>query len=137
DAGHDLGNHTQHHYPMRNLPAGAAFNEIESCARVLRSTSGSRGTWFRASGTQLTTQTIRNAAAHAGYDRCISYDVDGLDWKNPSASTIVKAVLNGARRGSIVSLHLGHPVTLSALPDILEGLRSNGLRPVTLTELLR
>jgi peptidoglycan/xylan/chitin deacetylase (PgdA/CDA1 family) len=48
----------------------------------------------------------------------------------------VKAVLDGARRGSIVSLHLGHPVTLTALPDILDGLRSQHLRPVTLTELL-
>lgn len=136
DAGHDLGNHTLHHYPMRSLAAGAAFDEIEGCARVLRSTSGSRGAWFRASGTQLTTPTIRRAAGRAGYDRCISYDVDGLDWQDPSARTVVKAVLDGARRGSIVSLHLGHPVTLTALPDILDGLRSQHLRPVTLTELL-
>jgi peptidoglycan/xylan/chitin deacetylase (PgdA/CDA1 family) len=136
DAGHDLGNHTLHHYPMRGLAARAAFDEIEGCARLLRSTSGSRGTWFRASGTQLTTLTIRRAAARAGYDRCISYDVDGLDWQDPSPRTVVKAVLNGAKHGSIISLHLGHPVTVSALPDILDGLHSKGLRPVTLTRLL-
>jgi peptidoglycan/xylan/chitin deacetylase (PgdA/CDA1 family) len=136
DAGHDLGNHTLNHYPMRTLAARAAFDEIDGCARVLDSTTGSRGVWFRASGTQVTTPTIRRAAGRAGYDRCISYDVDGLDWQDPSASTVVNAVLTGARRGSIVSLHLGHPVTLSALPDILDGLHSQRLRPVTLTELL-
>jgi peptidoglycan/xylan/chitin deacetylase (PgdA/CDA1 family) len=86
DAGHDLGNHTLHHYPMRSLAARVAYNEIDGCARVLHSTSGSRSAWFRASGTQLTTPTIRRAAGRAGYDRCISYDVDGLDWQDPSAT---------------------------------------------------
>jgi len=45
-------------------------------------------------------------------------------------------VLDGARGGSIISLHLGHPVTVTALPDILRGLRARRLKPVTLTELL-
>jgi hypothetical protein len=45
-------------------------------------------------------------------------------------------VLDGARGGSVVSLHLGHRVTIDALPDILDGLRGKKLRPVTLTELL-
>ena len=94
------------------------------------------GRWFRASGTQATTPTIRRAAARAGYDRCISYDVDGLDWQDPSTSTVVRAVLDGARGGSIISLHLGHPVTVAALPEILDGLRARSLQPVTLTELL-
>lgn len=136
DAGHDLGNHTLHHYPMPGLSARAAFAEVAGCARVLHETSGSRGTWFRASGTQATTPTIRRAAAKAGYDRCVSYDVDGLDWQDPSAATVVRAVLGGARGGSIVSLHLGHPVTVAALPDVLDGLQQKNLRPVTLTELL-
>jgi peptidoglycan/xylan/chitin deacetylase (PgdA/CDA1 family) len=66
----------------------------------------------------------------------VSYDVDGLDWRDPPRSTVVTAVLSGARPGSIVSLHLGHPVTVGALPAVLDGLHSRGLRPVTLTELL-
>ena len=134
--GHDLGNHTLHHYPMRGLSAASANAEVEGGARALRRTSGSRGTFFRASGTQVTTPTIRSAAARAGYDRCISYDVDGLDWQDPSSATVVRAVLDGAQGGSIISLHLGHHVTISALPGILSGLTKAGLRPVTLTELL-
>ena len=134
--GHDLGNHTLHHYAMRDLAPRAALDEVAGCARVLQHTTGSRGTWFRASGTQVTTPTIRRAAARAGYDRCVSYDVDGLDWQDPSADTVVRAVLDGSRGGSIISLHLGHPVTVAALPDILHGLRARSLQPVTLTELL-
>ncbi len=134
--GHDLGNHTLHHYPMRTLSATSASAEIEGGARILRRTSGSRGSWFRASGTQATTSTIRTAAAHAGYAKCISYDVDGLDWQDPSTATVVRAVLDGAQGGSIISLHLGHRVTIAALPGILSGLRAAHLQPVTLTELL-
>ncbi|MEO7980012.1 MAG: polysaccharide deacetylase family protein [Sporichthyaceae bacterium] len=136
DAGHDLGNHTLHHYPMRSLSAATAFSEIRGCARTLHRLTGSRGTWFRASGTQATTTTIRREAGRAGYDRCISYDVDGLDWQDPSTSTVERAVLGHSRAGSIISLHLGHQVTVDALPTILAGLHDKGLRPVTLTELL-
>jgi hypothetical protein len=35
-----------------------------------------------------------------------------------------------------VSLHLGHPGTLTALPPVLEGLRRRGLRAVTVSRLL-
>jgi peptidoglycan/xylan/chitin deacetylase (PgdA/CDA1 family) len=136
DAGHDLGNHTLHHYPMRSLAAATAYSEIRGCARTLHRLTGSQGQWFRASGTQSTTSTIRREAGRAGYDRCISYDVDGLDWQDPTTSTVERAVLDNARRGSIISLHLGHQVTVDALPTVLAGLHHEGLRPVTLTELL-
>jgi len=135
-AGHELGNHTLHHYAMRTLGSSTTYDEIRGCARVLRHLTGSEGTWFRASGTQATTSTIRRQAARAGYTRCISYDVDGLDWQDPSAGTVTSAVLDASRKGSIISLHLGHPVTIAALPDVLDGLASRKLDPVTLSELL-
>jgi peptidoglycan/xylan/chitin deacetylase (PgdA/CDA1 family) len=133
---HDLGNHTMHHKPMRTLGPVDARREVGDCAAVLRRTANSSGRWFRASGTQRTTPLIRSAAAGAGYGTCVSYDVDGLDWQDPSADTVVRAVLDGVRPGSIVSLHLGHQVTIAALPRILAGLSTKRLQPVTLTELL-
>lgn len=133
---HDLGNHTMHHKPMRTLGSADAHREVGDCAAVLRRTANSKGRWFRASGTQRTTPLIRSAAAAAGYDTCVSYDVDGLDWQDPPAATVVRAVLDGVRPGSIVSLHLGHQVTIAALPRILAGLSTQRLQPVTLTELL-
>lgn len=136
DGGHELGNHTQHHLPMRELPPHTAYREVEECARTLRRLTGSAGRWFRASGTQRTTHTIRRAAGRAGYATCLSYDVDSLDWTDPSADAIATAVLSGARRGSIVSMHLGHAGTVAALPRVVEGLRRRGLRPVTVSELL-
>lgn len=134
--GHELGNHTQHHLPMRGLDGTTAHREIVECGRTLRRLTGSHGRWFRASGTQHTTKVIRTAAARAGYAQCLSYDVDSLDWTDPGADAIVRAVLEKARGGSIISLHLGHSGTVAALPRLLTGLHALGLRPTTVGELV-
>jgi peptidoglycan/xylan/chitin deacetylase (PgdA/CDA1 family) len=133
---HDLGNHTMHHKPMRHLTAADAHREVGECAAVLRRTAGTPGRWFRASGTQKTTSVIRSAAAAAGYSTCVSYDVDGLDWQDPQPTIVRQAVLDNVQPGSIISLHLGHQVTVEALPQILAGLAAKRLKPVTLSELL-
>lgn len=136
DGGHELGNHTLNHRPMRRLGADTAYREIAGCASILHRLTGSQGRWFRPSGTQHTTAVIRRAAALAGYDHCLSYDVDSLDWTDPGPSVIERTVLGAAKGGSVVSMHLGHQGTVTALPHIIEGLARRGLRPVTVSELL-
>lgn len=134
--GHDLGNHTYTHPPLTALDGAAAYDEIARCAAVLRRLTGSAGIWFRPSGTAHTTPTITGAARRAGYRTCLSYDVDSLDYTDPGPDAVVANVLNAVRPGSIVSLHFGHPGTVQAMPAILAGLRSRGLRPVTASRLL-
>jgi peptidoglycan/xylan/chitin deacetylase (PgdA/CDA1 family) len=134
--GHDLGNHTMHHLDIAAMDASAAYAEIAGCARRLRSLTGSPGRWFRPSQTQYATPLIEREAGKAGYLTCVSYDVDSLDYTDPGPDAVVSTVLAKARPGSIVSLHLGHPGTVTALPAILRGLDRRGLRPVTLTSLL-
>ncbi len=111
--GHDLGNHTMHHLDIAAMDASSAYAEIAGCAQRLRAMTGSIGRWFRPSQTQ-----------------------DSLDYTDPGPDAIVSAVLRSTRPGSIVSMHLGHPGTVTALPAILHGLASRGLRPVALTDLL-
>jgi peptidoglycan/xylan/chitin deacetylase (PgdA/CDA1 family) len=136
DAGHDLGNHTYHHLAMSTLGSGQADTEVARCAELLTRLTGSAGRWFRPSGTPTSNQVIRAAARQSGYRRCISYDVDSLDYTDPGASAVVANVLSHAQAGSIVSLHLGHLGTVTALPAILDGLAARNLRPVTLSALL-
>ena len=134
--GHDLGNHTMHHLDIAAMDAQGAYAEIAGCAQRLRSLTGSIGRWFRPSQTRYSTPLIEREARNAGYQACVSYDVDSLDYTDPGPDAIVSTVLGSTRPGSIVSLHLGHPGTVTALPAILRGLASRGLRPVTLTDLL-
>lgn len=134
--GHDLGNHTMHHLDIAAMNAAGAYAEIAGCARRLRALTGSAGRWFRPSQTQYSTPLIEREARKAGYRTCVSYDVDSLDYTDPGPEAIVSAVLAKTRPGSIVSLHLGHSGTVTALPAILRGLARRRLRPVTLTGLL-
>jgi len=135
--GHELGNHTWSHQQMPTLSLSAAQDEIRRGADAVRKATGSTGWWFRPSGTPRSTATIRAAASDSGYQRCIAYDVDPRDYRDPGSAQVVSRTLATVRPGSIVSLHLGHPGTVAALPQILAGLASRELLPVTLSRLLR
>lgn len=135
--GHDLGNHTWSHLQMPSLDAATARQEVARGAAALKKAVGTTGWWFRPSGTPRSTATIRAAALKSGYRRCVSYDVDPEDYRDPGAALVRSRTRKQVRPGSIVSLHLGHPGTVEALPGILSDLSSSGLRPVTLTTLLR
>lgn len=136
-AGHDVGNHTWSHPDLPTLDEAAATAEIAKGREALASVLGEAGPWFRPSATERSTPTIRAAAFAAGYARCISYDVDPEDFREPGASLVRSRVKEKVGPGSIVSLHLGHAGTVEALPGILEDLSARGLRAVTLSTLLR
>ena len=135
--GHELGNHTWSHQQMKQLTADQARTEAVRGAEALRAATGTAGWWFRPSGTLHSTATIRAAAEAAGYHRCVSYDVDPEDFRDPGAALVRSRTLAAVQPGSIVSLHFGHEGTLTALPAILDGLKAKGLEPVTLSRLLR
>jgi peptidoglycan/xylan/chitin deacetylase (PgdA/CDA1 family) len=136
DGGHELGNHTQNHLDIAHMQTAQALAEIETCANRLKTLTGSIGTWFRPSQTQSSTPLIRQQAAKVGYSRCLSYDLDSLDYKDPGAPAVVHNTLAAVQNGSIVSLHFGHAGTVTAMPEILDGLRQRGLSAVTMTELV-
>jgi peptidoglycan/xylan/chitin deacetylase (PgdA/CDA1 family) len=136
DDGHELGNHTEHHLAIAAMTGPEAYAEIDGCAQTLRRLTGSRGTWFRPSQTEHSTALIRREARRAGYPTCLSYDVDSLDYTDPPAGAVVHTTLSAVGNGSIVSMHFGHAATIAAIGPILDGLRTRGLRAVTMTELV-
>lgn len=136
DHGYELANHTYTHPTLSDLDAAATTAEIAQCRDLLVKLSGSPGAYFRQSGAQHSTPLIRSIAGQLGYPVCLSYDVDSLDWTDPEVSVIQKQTAT-ATAGSIVSMHLGHPGTISAMPGILADLASRGLTPVTVSQLLR
>jgi peptidoglycan/xylan/chitin deacetylase (PgdA/CDA1 family) len=134
--GHELGNHTWTHPVLSDLGETGVRSEIQQCRDLLIRLTGQPGAYFRQSSAQNSTPLIRSVAGSLGYRTCLSYDIDGLDWTDPSPATVRRAVSTAAA-GSVVSLHLGHPVTITALPGILDDLAARGLTPVTASRLLR
>ncbi|MGW1991514.1 polysaccharide deacetylase family protein [Embleya sp. NPDC001921] len=134
--GHELGNHTMHHGDISSMSADRTYAEIADCADRLNRLTGSIGRWFRPSQANDCTPTVVAQARRVGYAHCLGYDLDSLDFTDPGAATVTRTVLNEVRPGSVVSLHFGHPGTVAAMPAILDGLRTRGLRAVTMSELV-
>lgn len=139
--GHEVANHTYTHPTFEKLSAATMASEITKCRDVLaRTTNGGGGTWFRLSGTDDGTAApsaaAMKAAGDAGYRGVIGFDVDPFDYKDPGKQAVIDRTLAAAQPGSIISLHMGHPGTIEALPAILDGLQSRDLHPVTLSTLV-
>ncbi|MGC0419414.1 polysaccharide deacetylase family protein [Embleya sp. AB8] len=134
--GHELGNHTMHHGDISTMSAEQTYAEITQCADRLRRLTGSIGRWFRPSRAKDCTALVGDQARRAGYAHCLGYDLDSLDFTDPGPAAVTRTVLTAVRPGSVVSLHFGHPGTVAAMPAILDGLRTRGLRAVTMSELV-
>lgn len=137
DAGNELGNHTYSHKTMTLLTLKEAKVEVAKGKAAVTKAVGDSGKWFRPSGTLKSNSIIRAAAGASGYSNCLSYDVDSLDYTDPSAQAIVAKCLKSVQNGSIIGMHFGHAHTVTALPLLINALHARNLTPVTISSLLR
>ena len=136
DGGHELGNHTWSHPQTSRLSRSQLRVEVERCRDVLVRQTGSPGIALRAPENDLPMAKVELAAADAGYEAVVGWDVDPQDFFDPGADLVTRRVLAQVRGGSVVFLHLGHFGTVDALPALLRGLADRGLEPVTAGRLL-
>ena len=67
---------------------------------------------------------------------CVQWDVDSLDWKDPTPEQMCKTVLSKVKDGSIVLMHNGAKNTPAALPTIIEGIKDKGYEIVLIKDLI-
>ena len=134
DLGHELGNHTWSHPDLSRLDERGISAEIERCRDRIAAATGGPGAFFRPSQAQHATPQVLRLAAAAGYPTVLSYDVDSKDFTDPGVAAVRRNV-RSVTAGGVVSMHLGHPVTLQALPGVLDDLAARGLQPVTASTL--
>jgi peptidoglycan/xylan/chitin deacetylase (PgdA/CDA1 family) len=84
--------------------------------------------------------TIRTWAAEVGYTKHWKWDIDTIDWRpiadgGPTARSMALKVVNSAKSGSVVLLHLGGYETADALQAMIDGLRSRGFVLTTLSDI--
>jgi peptidoglycan/xylan/chitin deacetylase (PgdA/CDA1 family) len=140
DDGHLLGNHSYHHDSWRWLDP--RYPELERTQSALRRRAGVCPTFYRAPHGQHTPFMTRVLDDHGM--TMVGWDVSVGDWKAHDAGKVARAVLDGARPGSIIVLHDGlngdvtadRSVVVRALPMILDGLERKGLKAVRLDRLL-
>ncbi|MEH2363991.1 polysaccharide deacetylase family protein [Nostoc sp.] len=136
--GHAIGNHTWHHW-YRRMDEATAKSEIDRTTDLIYKTTGVKTALFRPPGGFLNNGLA--AYAKSQKDAVIMWSVTSAD-TDPHAKpqAFVNNVLKGAKPGSIVLMHDGggdRQRTVQALPQIINGLKEQGYRFVTIPELLK
>ena len=134
--GHELANHTYTHPALGQSTAATVADEIVRCRDALTRHAGSPGAWFRPSGVEVPSALILAEAGRAGYRTVVGYDVDPLDYQDPSAATIAGRVAAKLHPGAVVSLHTGHANTVAAFEPMVTAARGRALTPVRVGDLL-
>jgi peptidoglycan-N-acetylglucosamine deacetylase len=137
-AGHEIANHTTHHWYTKMLPQ-VAQKEIDDTNQIILETLNVKTKYFRPPGGIVTNGLV--SYAHQINNAVLMWSVDSGDSnpRRPSVEKIVKNVVSQAKPGGIVLMHDGggrHENTAKALPIIIKKLRAAGYRFVNSTELL-
>ena len=132
--GHDIGNHSSTHAHMAQLSSSEQMEEINDCNKAIEKLTGKRPTLFRPPYGEYDNKLVQNVKAAGMY--CIQWNIDSLDWKDPSADEIVKRVEERLCPGSIILLHNGATNTPEALPLLIKAIQAKGYRIDPISELL-
>ncbi|MFD6389263.1 polysaccharide deacetylase family protein [Nocardia sp. NPDC060259] len=134
-AGHEIGNHSYSHRRMVLISGDTVRDEIERTDAEIRRTGYQGPITFRPPyGKKL--WSLPNYLAD--HDRTtVTWDVEPDSAGGATREAIVTDTLAQTEPGSIVLLHVMHGgESATAVPDIVTGLRAQGYRFVTVSDLL-
>jgi peptidoglycan/xylan/chitin deacetylase (PgdA/CDA1 family) len=131
--GDEVENHTYTHDNLDHLSSGEILKEVQYADRDIEAVTGSRPKFVRPPGGEYD---IRSVSVFSKLKRTFGlWSVNPGDWEKPPPGRIIRDVLRQVRPGTIVLLHDDALNTVEALPRILEGLRREGYRFVTVNDL--
>ncbi len=143
--GHELGNHTYSHSFLTGLKEEEIRQELARWQGVVEETLGYKypTRYFRPpgmagyTGSNSRQELYQDIIASKGMITVL-WDIEvvyALRHEKPTAARVAQHVIRQAKPGSIILLHCGL-TDIEALPTMVWGLRTKGLEPVTLSELL-
>ena len=131
--GHEIGNHTYDHQDLEYLTEGEITQQIFKNIATLRSLTGCDVRYMRPpgchEGKKLPTVMKRFGLT------TVLWTSDCARYEGTTRKKLYDYAVSSARPGGVILLHNLELVTLQALPDIVDTLRSRGYRFVTLSEL--
>ena len=134
DKGHDIGTHSTTHSYMSKLDKESIVKELTESSQAITAITGRGVELFRAPYGDYNDRLIETATELGLYT--IQWDVDSLDWKNLSASSITKRVCDGVKKGSIVLFHNNGLHTAEAIREIIPKLKAEGYEFVKIADMI-
>lgn len=142
--GHEIGSHTYSHRNLFLLKPAAIAQEVERAEEVLVRLTGERPHLFRPPR-GLCDANLRRILAERHYTTVL-WSVSSRDWVEASPRLIARNVLGPVRGGDILLFHDSGAILassggdrrhmLQALPYIIQRLKAEGFRFVTVSQLL-
>ncbi|HHW13600.1 MAG TPA: polysaccharide deacetylase family protein [Firmicutes bacterium] len=142
--GHEIGSHTYSHRNLFLLKPAAIAQEVERAEEVLLRLTGERPHLFRPPR-GLFDANLRRILAERRYTTVL-WSVSSRDWVEASPRLIARNVLGPVRGGDILLFHDSGAIIsaqggdrrhmLQALPYIIQRLKAEGFRFVTVSQLL-
>ncbi len=134
EAGHDVGNHSDTHPHLPKLEKEKITAQIDDCNKKIEAAGVPKPILFRppyGDYNNCVVECTNELGMH-----CIQWDVDSLDWKDPSPDDMVKRIKTKIKPGSIILMHNGAKNTPEALPKIIDMIKSEGYQIVPISEII-
>jgi peptidoglycan/xylan/chitin deacetylase (PgdA/CDA1 family) len=137
DAGMELASHGAAHVNFSGLPPAGVRANVAAADADLRPYAAGPLRFLRPPNGDWNAASVA-AARELGYETVI-WSIDSLDWMNPGVDVMVNRVTRQAFPGAIILFHASDTCrqTHLALPIVLDRLRAQGWRLVTLGQLLQ
>lgn len=135
--GHEIGNHTYHHYHTVNKEGSVLAGDILACSEVIQKYTGEEVHLFRPPE-GVFNEDIKRLCEERGYT-IVMWSVDTRDWAHTPIDEICKNINENVKDGSIILMHdfIGkNSPTPAALRRIIPMLQESGFEFVTVSRLL-
>lgn len=139
-AGHEIGNHCDHHVPLSPLPAAIIRRELNVCGDLVAAVTGRRPRFMRPPMGWINDKVLETTR-ELGYEPVIG-SIHPQDSRRPGTTTILRRIRRRLEPGAIIILHDGgwrigcnRSQTIAAVDIITDELLQAGYRFETLSEL--
>ena len=133
DEGHEIGLHGYSHENMGQMTYEQAKKELQDTLALLP--DGCDPAFLRPPG-GANGAGLQQAAKEAGV-AILNWSVDPQDWANHDAAAVTAAVTQAVQDGDVILLHDMCDCSVTAALQIIDTLRNQGFRFVTVSELAR
>lgn len=140
EAGHEIGNHGDHHVPLSILPPPLIRRELDVCGRLVEEITGRRPRFVRPPMGWIN-DVVLNTVRDMGYEPVLG-SIHPQDSRQPGLEVILRRVRRRIEPGAVIILHDGgwrvgvdRGQTIAAVDILTDELLAEGYRFETLSEL--
>jgi len=132
--GHVIANHSMTHPNLKKMSFEDICAELNDCSYLLETITGKRPKFMRPPGGQYNTSVLKACEAEKLIPVFWTNNPGDYSEKWKTADALSQEVIKRRGNGDIILLHMGLPLTVEALPVIIDSYHKAGFTFVTMDE---